>query len=247
MIACSIVENVQDQPITDESEVIIESENIVMITEDGPPLNYMENGEITGPSVEIVRLIKDKLGVESDIILLPWARGFVMAENNVNTCLFAAVRNEEREDKFKWVGPIVQAEFAFFAKKSAHIKIATLEEAKQYSIGVQDKGAAEDFLIQNDFTNIESTSEKYQNLMKLDANRIDMFYIMTPAFAKLVSENDAIHEEDYEKVFVTSVKDLYIAFNKDTSDEITDAWQQAFDELYESGEIEEILVKYKLQ
>jgi len=247
VIACSKVETNQQLPVVEELEVDMQSEDIVMITEEDPPLNYMEDGKITGPSVEIVQSIKRKLGVTNDIILLPWKRGFLLTENNINTCLFSTVRNEEREDMFKWIGPIIKTEFAFYAKKSANIKIDNLEEAKKYSIGVQNIGASEDFLLQNNFTNIEGTYEQSQNLTKLDAGRIDMWHIMTPTFEKLISEDPTIDRNDYEKVFITVVTELYIAFNQDTPDDITNAWQQAFDELYEDGEIEEILVKYNLQ
>jgi polar amino acid transport system substrate-binding protein len=61
---------------------------LTIITEDYPPLNFVENNVLKGPAVDIVRAIKDRLKDVSKIKVYPWARGYHILENRRNTALF---------------------------------------------------------------------------------------------------------------------------------------------------------------
>lgn len=79
--------------------------NIQVITEDYPPLNYYQDGELTGLSIEILRLVYDELGVEfPDVDVMPWARGYYLAQSDKPVMLFTMSRTPAREPLFQWVG-----------------------------------------------------------------------------------------------------------------------------------------------
>jgi polar amino acid transport system substrate-binding protein len=50
-----------------------------LATEDSPPLNYLENGEVTGPSVDLVRNMAERAEVPIGIEVMPWARAYQQA------------------------------------------------------------------------------------------------------------------------------------------------------------------------
>ena len=47
-------------------------EELTILTENLPPLNYVENGVLVGPSVEIVKEIQKKVGSLEPIQVYPW-------------------------------------------------------------------------------------------------------------------------------------------------------------------------------
>ncbi len=70
-------------------------DDLTIITEDYPPLNYVEDEELRGPAVDIVRAIRDKLGIGSKIKVYPWAPGYRYLETRKNTALFSTTRSND--------------------------------------------------------------------------------------------------------------------------------------------------------
>lgn len=90
---------------------VVPAQPLTLITEDYPPLNFVTNGQLKGPSVEIVERIRAKLGLKQEIQeikVYPWARGYRFLQTKANTELFSTARTKQREALFKWVGPVAQ-------------------------------------------------------------------------------------------------------------------------------------------
>jgi len=77
------------------------SAELTILTENLPPLNYVENGTLVGPSVEIVKEIQKRVGSQEQIQVYPWARAYKMALEDENVILFGMTYTKVREDKFK--------------------------------------------------------------------------------------------------------------------------------------------------
>ena len=71
-----------------------------LITEDYPPLNYVEQGELKGVSIEIVRAIQDKIKESADIEVMPWKRAFLTVSETPGTAIFSIARSPQRETLF---------------------------------------------------------------------------------------------------------------------------------------------------
>ena len=104
---------------------------LTVLTENLPPLNYVENGMLVGPSVEIVKEIQRRVGSDEQIQVYPWARAYKMALADENVILFGMTYTKVREDKFKWVGPLATKRDILVAKKSSGIKISSLERRQK--------------------------------------------------------------------------------------------------------------------
>jgi polar amino acid transport system substrate-binding protein len=248
LVACQPAPTAQPTLIPVVTEVPTSSPpgQLTLITEDFPPLNYVENEVAQGPSVEIVQAIQAKLGLDNKIEVYPWARGYKMTGENVNTAIFSTSRTKEREDLFKWVGPIAVKKYTFYAKTGSGIKITSLEDAKAYRIGVQLEGVTELDLKTAGFTNLDPVSTQAENLEKLRLGRIDLWYADSGSVIAICKQAE-VNIQELEPLFVVREGLMYIAFNKDTDEHIIKAWQAAFDELYREGSIKKIFEQNQLE
>lgn len=122
-------------------------ENFDLFTEDYPPYNMpIEDktgdnaNEIIGSATDTMKEIFKRAKMNYNMELLPWARAYNFALNRKNAVVFAASRTPERENLFKWVGPIGENSWVFFSlidpkTKAPKFKINSMEEAKKYVIG----------------------------------------------------------------------------------------------------------------
>ncbi len=221
------------------------TEKIKIITCECPPLSYKLNGKPSGPSVEIVRIIQQRLNTNEKIHVYPWARGYYMVQEQPNVVLFSTTRTTQRENMFKWVGPIVEKRFSFHSKKGSKIKINYLEDAKKYKIGVIRSSNNEQFLISNGFKKLYPVVVEEQNLMKLKMGRIDLWYTDTAQSSTLMINLSM--EGVAKEIYVVQKSRSYYAFNLKTPDSIVKEWQIALNHLRRTGAIRNILKKYELE
>ena len=78
-------------------------EDINIVTEEWAPFNYMENGEITGFSVEIVQSILKIINKNYEIEMLPSMRSTYTLDKKPYTVMFSLFRTPERESDYKWI------------------------------------------------------------------------------------------------------------------------------------------------
>ena len=82
-----------------------------------------DDGIADGMASELVRALLQHLGETASIQAVPWSRGYHIVQNTPGTALFATIRNAEREPHFKWVGPIMLAQDAYYGLKGSGPKI----------------------------------------------------------------------------------------------------------------------------
>ena len=124
------------------------AQTIHLKTENYPPFNMVGAGDsIIGISTEIVETLFKRAGVDYTLELLPWQRAFSLALNEQDNAVFSTTRTAQREEKFKWVGPLVKNNWVFLAKKSRNISVQNLEEGKDYRVGGYQGDATALYLI----------------------------------------------------------------------------------------------------
>ncbi|MBI9087901.1 MAG: transporter substrate-binding domain-containing protein [Desulfobacterium sp.] len=215
-----------------------------IMTEEYPPFNYSENGQLTGLSYDVMVELLKRVGHPNNIKVLPWSRSYQLIQAKDNRILFSMTRTDQREPLFKWVGPIATNKWVFFAKKGSRIKINSLDDArKMKKIGTYKDDAAELFLKENGFTNIDSVIDDSVNVKKLLAGRVDLWIV--GHLQGLHKARTAVGESSVlEKVFDVKDTQLYIAFSRSTPDTVIAAWQAALDGIKKDGTYDTILKKY---
>ena len=208
---------------------------LTIITEENPPFNYTEAGRLTGVTTAVVREITRRLGVDSDIQVAPWARGYKRLQSEPNIVLFTTARTAERESLFHWVGPLYTVRIGFYARKSDHRNIDGIDAAKQVgAIATYKDDFREQILKSLGFRNLDSSNSAQSNIRKLINGRVDLWFydnIGAPKVAREVGfDPDAIKEVyTYQQYF------SYIALSKPTSLSIVNQWQTTLDEMKADG------------
>jgi polar amino acid transport system substrate-binding protein len=160
------------------------ADKIHLVTESYPPMNYSENGQLKGVSVELLQKAMADSGVAYDMEVMPWARAYALAENEKGYCVFTAVHNAERDKKFQWVEPLLHGYAYLIKKKGSDVHAKTIEEARKYLIGTQRGDYTVGVLKSMQFDRIDLASEINLTLNKLLMGRIDLM----PMAGQLVVE-----------------------------------------------------------
>lgn len=220
---------------------------LTILTENLPPLNYVDNGALVGPSVEIVQEIQRRVRSDEPIQVYPWARAYKMALEDENVILFGMTYTKVREDKFKWVGPLATKRDILVAKKGSDIKIKDLEDAKKVKrIGTLRDDTRGRLLQRHGFTNLEPVSDEQLNAKKLALGRIELWAYKIPGL-RTVCDLAEVDYTAFEEVYHLREIDLMIAFSKKTSDSIVQKWRNAFNEMSADGTIKQIQKKWNLK
>ena len=223
------------------------SENLTILTENLPPLNYMDDGELMGPSVEIVQEIQRRIGSTEQIQVYPWARAYKIAIDGKNIILFGMTQTKQRQELFKWVGPLAVKRDILIARKDANIKISSLDDAKKVMrIGTLRDDTREQLLKREGFENLESVSDEQRNAQKLAMGRIDLWAYKKPGYIT-VCRLAGVNPNDLQEVYHLRQIEVSIAFSKKTSDTIVARWNQTFQAMVADGTIKHIQDKWNLE
>jgi polar amino acid transport system substrate-binding protein len=224
-----------------------------IITEVYPPYNFIDKDKnITGQSTEIVRAIMQKMGIQANIEVMPLIDGLTLVQKDSNTAIYSLNRTPQREELYKWVGPIGRYEQAFYAKKGTSITLNRLEDAKKVGkIGVYKGDAGNQFLVSQGFTNLDESQNDSEALKKLIDNKVQIWLGNTKGLEVTAKEAGINPDELVVLPIVVIQADLYIAFNKNVPDSAISAWQKALDSLKQETDIDgktmfdKIRVKYE--
>ena len=224
------------------------AQNIKLMTEIFPPFQYMHEEKLIGISTEIVNAIQKELGVTNKIKVYPWTRALKLVNRKNNSAIFSMLKTKEREEKYKWVGPLTSMKLIFFKKKGSPITLKTIEDAKKVAkIGVTKGVANYEMLKEKGFKNLDviASGLDEKNIKKLVKGRIDLW----PTLLMAGLYNARLQGLSGEIVPIENVVafsgDMYIAFNIKTDDKIIKAWQEVLDKLKKEHEIEKIIKRYK--
>src|SRR4051812_25803742 len=134
------------------------------LTEESPPLNFMQEGRLVGVSTAIVREMAQRANVPAVFALLPWKTGYARALAEADVCLFSTARQPARNALFKWLGPISRGYWSAFSLEEFADYVPTVDSLKKYRVGVVSDARAQ-YLRQRGFTNLVE-SDKDSDLPK---------------------------------------------------------------------------------
>jgi len=204
-------------------------------TEQYPPYNYIENGQIKGVSVELLSAITQKLGAQAtprQINLTAWTDGYQEALTQNNTVLFSTVRLPERENLFKWAGPICTYQYALFAGWDTTTAVNNTVELKNYRIGVITDDAAIPLLLAAGVDRSHLVNETSAEVLieKLAHGTIDL-WCYPEEVGRHITKEETGNYYAFNVVYRLKQVDLYYAFSIGTPDSTVNAFQAAINEL----------------
>ena len=220
-----------------------QADTIAVVTEDSL-YAYLRDDKLAGPGIHIAAEILKQADLgDFHMALYPWARAYEMALREPNVLIFPLDRTPAREKLFKWVGEIHRSTSRLYKlRETAPISIASLEEAKQYSIGVIRNDAKQVYLQDRGFSRLVVSANNHDNFQKL-LNRQVQLVPMPENTARLMSQDAQMDFNLLEQVYSLDEQPhrVYLAFSLGTPDETVAKAQRAFEQLKASGEVERIM------
>ncbi|WP_162975877.1 substrate-binding periplasmic protein, partial [Pseudomonas aeruginosa] len=203
--------------------------------------NFAQEDNIDGIAVDIVREMFKRAGIKYSLTLrFPWDRIYKLALEKPGYGVFVTARLAEREDKFKWVGPIGPDDWVLLAKGDSPITLGSLDEAKKYRIGAYKGDAIAEFLGKNGFE-ADLALRDQENAQKLVKGQIDLWASGDPAGRYLAKQEGVT---GLKTVLRFNSDQLYLALNRETPDEVVQKLQAALDGMRKEGFVEDILNSY---
>ena len=214
-------------------------EIVEVVTEQWKPYSYKENGVVKGSATRIVRAVLERAGIKYSMDVFPWARAYKTALKRKFVLIFAIVRTEKREPLFKWVGQVGPTDKSSFYKLSQRndIIVNSLEDAKKYVIGANIDSDKHQFLVKKKFPLLSLVSDQKLSPKQLLAGHIDLWIMHDINMAALL-EGTTIPAGKIVKAFTAYESRPYMAFSKDTPDDLVAKAVHAYDELMNKGKIE---------
>jgi polar amino acid transport system substrate-binding protein len=212
------------------------------------PLNYEEQGVVTGYSTELLQAVLQTAGLSAPISMMPWARAYQTAQTQPNTIIYSIVRTAERESLFDWIGPISKRQiFLFKLRARKDVEVNTLADARNYRIGAVREMAATQQLIKQGFKpdeNLDLAPTDESNVKKLFLNRVDLIAALDWSAYFLAKQNGHSATELEPVMLLDNSHAYYFALNKQSDATLTDKLNQAFEKVRASGQMDKLRSKY---
>ncbi|WP_019675532.1 substrate-binding periplasmic protein [Arsukibacterium perlucidum] len=210
-----------------------------LYTEHSPPGEYLNaQGEVAGVTVDLIRLLLQRLDQPATIELLPWARALELAKTQPNSGLFETVRNPEREALFKWVGPLKMHSIGLYG-------LSDFFPGGNFSPGINSRHLAcvyrESVHVKylqrmgfNDGRNLILTVNHGDCFKLLRRGRVHLVVLNEAAFSELQLE---MQQSDQQLVMLQQLTEvqLYLAFSRDIDDSTIARWQRVLEDSYLDG------------
>jgi len=207
---------------------------LTVVTEEFPPYNYTVDGTMQGISTTVVIETLKRAGLNYRLQVYPWIRAYKeIALKEKNVLIYSIYRSTEREPLFAaWVGPILPPATVYFYKLKARndIKVSSLDEARQYRIGVTQDDYFNELLKKYNFPRLDIASDAISNTQNLLSRRVDLIpsYALSLS-ARLQQMGQPFHVVENALILIPmEPSKLYMALSRGTDPEIIAQIKTAF-------------------
>lgn len=215
---------------------------LTITTENMPPSSMKVGADIGGRETDKIREIMARTDTAYTLEMLPWARAFAMAERQRDTCVYSTTRTPEREKLFKWVGPLEEVDWMLLGRADGKIRLRSLEDARELSIGTYNGDARDDYLRARGF-HVQAATSDAANPHKLLMGRIDLWAVSTPAGGLILTQWEWAGKLVPLLVFNT-IK-AYLACNPSVPDELVERLNVAVADMRRAGVMGRLERKYE--
>lgn len=215
---------------------------VTCVTEENRPVNFRENGKITGFSTEVVEAVVKEIEVQADFQIMPWARAYATALHKENVLIFSIMRTPEREHLFKWVGVVSPPDSSYlYALRGRKLKLDRLDDALHYNIATINGDAREQYLESKGFVKgrqLHGNAEPKTNYEKLKLGRVDLWAMSDMVAMDIVRREGS----DPSRVLVRALQltelgsgGSYMAFGPHTDDLLVERFRKGLEAVKANG------------
>ena len=213
------------------------------------PMNYMENGKLTGFETEFAEAVCEKLGMTAKFQEIKWATKENELNGNTISCIWNGMTiDEERKENMQISVPYMQNKQVVVVLKENLEKYKDLTDLKDVKIVAEAKSAGETVAKENEtfkeasYTPVDAQSKALMEVKSKVADMCLVDYVLT-----IGSIGEGTSYEDLVVIDKDFAPEQYgIAFKKGNT-QLCDKVNKAIQELADDGTLEKIASKYKLQ
>ncbi|WP_181391596.1 transporter substrate-binding domain-containing protein [Methanospirillum lacunae] len=227
--------------------------DLLILTEDYPPFNYMDNGTLKGISVDFLESTFNHMGIDiprNSINILPWAEAYNTTLTRNNTLLFTTGRISQREDQFLWAGPIISDTKVLWGTTKNDSSISSDIHSYRIVAIRNDTGISMAEHAGVNPNQITEVSSPEQAIRMIENGTTDAWSYGELSGQSMINRY-ADDPESFKPVMNIGAIDEYFAFNKNTDPEFVDEFNNTISNLKinrsetGSSEYEQIIYKYK--
>ncbi len=210
---------------------------VELYSERSPFTQVSSTNSSGGEATLFVQQVLDGADIPYSLSYLPWRRAYAYALSRRNIAIYPMARTGQRESLFHWVGQLIPVNYYLFRLKSRDdIKVLSLEDAKQYRVGVVNHHVHHELLTSLGFSNLQPVNSNVQNLKKALLGRIDLFPISDGGLVPLCLR-EGIDCSQFEPILKLDAISggLYLVLGPDTSETLVEAAKVSYQRLVADG------------
>jgi polar amino acid transport system substrate-binding protein len=222
---------------------------ILAVTE-ATAYSYMQDGKVAGVATDVVRkTLQDAGFTRVRLGVYPWARAYDMALHQPNVLIYLMARTPQRESQFKWVGEALAMQYHFYRLRDRRdIVIATLQDAKNFTVGVMRDDVRQDYLQAEGFRKLVVSSSNEQSFRQLLSGNIDLLALPYSDAASLSRQFEVAPGAIVPALTLPHLRtSLHLAYSRLTDDAVVVATRAAFFKVLREGAIQRFEQKQLVQ
>ena len=218
----------------------LQAAELLLYTEENPPLNYSQSGKPDGFAVEVVQALLARTGDSARIELAPWTRGYNQAKSLANVGLFSTARGAAREELFQWVGPLVQSRTCFYSHKDAGLHINSLADAaRDGRLALPRQWYSHEYLSAQGLNNIFTVTTPEKMMTMFQNRRINLLVASDVALPQMLAQQ-GMSRGEVKRQLCFMEHQSYLAFSRQTDEAIVSRWQGSLQAMHQDGSFERI-------
>lgn len=188
-------------------------DHLPIVFEDYPPYEYVEEGEVKGMNMEIIREAFRRMGIKPYFEPRPWKRAVLQLKNGEILALSSGFMTEERKKFVEYPStPLCMETNMVIVRAGSGLVINSLDNLRPLRLGVvQGYVYGEPFDSMTGLNKIMAKSS-HQLLRMILEGRVDAVVGNMAVFTYLAGKQDRLNEIDF--IYEVSSEPLYLMFSK---------------------------------
>lgn len=219
------------------------------VFEDYPPYEYVEQGQVLGIHLSILREVAQRLQLEVRFEALPWLRALHMAEVGEVDGIFSLFQTEERDRFLLFPSqPLSMETNVLFTARQHPVLVRSPEDLRGKSVGVVAGNAYGEWFDSADWIDKQAVTGSERLLLKQADGRTDLS-VSNAWVARFLIDKLQIQDRIRQLDFVVSEAPLYIGFPRakgDQSERLARQFSETLQSMRAEGRIDAIIAEQRL-
>lgn len=206
-----------------------DASKLAIYTEHFPPYSFLENDQVDGINIQLVKALCTDAQIDCDFTLLPWKRAMREMLKAAPSGIVSTARTAKREQQFHWVGPLSSSVNCVYRLAERNdIVVETHTDLANYKMAISNDSV---FLMEfydigfKSGTNLFAYPGKFMSLKPFSYGRVDLILGSRNTINKQV-EHMGLTVNDIAPIIV--LNDFYhvgnyLALHRDTPSNIVTA------------------------